>query len=76
MWQAKLFDDEFDEAFSVGVVNVASVPKLSPFRYPGGKTWFIPYIRQWLSPHDDGLATLATHLNDPHAVFFLDPPFK
>ena len=47
MWQATLFDD----TFSVGMVNVASVPKLSPFRYPGGKTWFIPYIRQWLSPH-------------------------
>jgi len=47
MWQAKLFDEEF----SVGIVNVASVPKFSPFRYPGGKTWFIPYIRQWLSPH-------------------------
>ncbi len=51
MWQAKLFDDEFDDTFTTGVVNVASVPKLSPFRYPGGKTWFIPYIRQWLSPH-------------------------
>ena len=31
------------------VVNVASVPKRSPFRYPGGKTWLIPRIRQWLS---------------------------
>ncbi|MGI8905387.1 MAG: DNA adenine methylase [Candidatus Sumerlaeaceae bacterium] len=30
-------------------VNVASVPKLSPFRYPGGKTWLVPYIRTWLS---------------------------
>jgi DNA adenine methylase len=29
-------------------VNVASVPQLSPFRYPGGKTWLIPTIRQWL----------------------------
>ncbi len=29
------------------VVNVASVPQLSPFRYPGGKTWLIPYIRRW-----------------------------
>jgi DNA adenine methylase len=28
--------------------NVAQVKKLSPFRYPGGKTWLIPYIRQWL----------------------------
>ena len=30
------------------VVNVASVSHLSPFRYPGGKTWFVPYIRKWL----------------------------
>ena len=31
-------------------VNVASVPQRSPFRYPGGKTWLVPYIRSWL--HD------------------------
>lgn len=31
------------------VINVASVPQRSPFRYPGGKTWLIPYVRQWLS---------------------------
>lgn len=30
-------------------INVASVPQLSPFRYPGGKTWFVPYLRSWLS---------------------------
>src|SRR5256885_11778243 len=29
-------------------VNVASVPHRSPFRYPGGKTWLVPYIRDWL----------------------------
>lgn len=29
-------------------VNVASVPQRSPFRYPGGKTWLTPIIRQWL----------------------------
>ena len=29
-------------------VNVSSVPQLSPFRYPGGKTWLIPTIRAWL----------------------------
>lgn len=29
-------------------VNVASVPQISPFRYPGGKTWLVPYIRSWL----------------------------
>lgn len=30
------------------IVNVASVPQRSPFRYPGGKTWLVPLIRQWL----------------------------
>lgn len=30
------------------IVNVASVPLRSPFRYPGGKTWFVPYVRLWL----------------------------
>jgi DNA adenine methylase len=31
-------------------VNVASVPQRSPFRYPGGKTWLVPFLRAWL--HD------------------------
>jgi DNA adenine methylase len=39
----------FDVPASDLVVNVASVPQRSPFRYPGGKTWLIPYIRQWLT---------------------------
>ena len=30
-------------------VNVAAVPQRSPFRYPGGKTWLVPYARTWLS---------------------------
>jgi DNA adenine methylase len=30
------------------VVNVAQVAQLSPFRYPGGKTWLIPRLIQWL----------------------------
>jgi len=29
-------------------VNVASVPQRSPFRYPGGKTWFVPTFRRWV----------------------------
>ncbi len=28
---------------------MASVPQRSPFRYPGGKTWFVPYFKKWLS---------------------------
>ncbi len=30
-------------------VNVASVPQRSPFRYPGGKTWFVPTFRSWMA---------------------------
>jgi DNA adenine methylase len=31
------------------IVNVASVPHRSPFRYAGGKTWLVPQIRAWLA---------------------------
>jgi DNA adenine methylase len=44
MYQPRLFDDPEH------IVNVASVPQRSLFRYPGGKTWLIPRIRQWLNP--------------------------
>jgi len=30
-------------------VNVASVSQRSPFRYPGGKTWFVPTFRRWIA---------------------------
>lgn len=30
------------------VINVSAVPHRSPFRYPGGKTWFVPWARLWL----------------------------
>jgi len=45
------------------VVNVASVPQRSPFRYPGGKTWLVPRIRQWLT----SLEARATVLIEPFA---------
>ena len=32
----------------IPVVNVAAVPQRSPLRYPGGKTWLVPHIREWL----------------------------
>lgn len=38
----------FDLPDQARPVNVASVPQRSPFRYPGGKTWFIPRLREWL----------------------------
>jgi DNA adenine methylase len=31
------------------IVNVASVQKRTPFRYPGGKTWLVPHVRRWLA---------------------------
>lgn len=31
------------------VINIASVPHRSPFRYPGGKTWLVPHVRRWLA---------------------------
>lgn len=33
---------------SAKIVNVSAVPHRSPFRYPGGKTWLVPRVRQWL----------------------------
>jgi DNA adenine methylase len=39
----------FNKTAKPKIINVASVPQRSPFRYPGGKTWLIPYVRQWLS---------------------------
>lgn len=39
-------------------VNVSSVPQRSPFRYPGGKTWFVPYLRAWLKSRDTPPARL------------------
>lgn len=45
MQQMTLFNSLQDNT----VVNVASVPQRSPFRYPGGKTWLVPHVRQWLA---------------------------
>ncbi len=40
---------KFSDAWQTDrIVNVASVPQRSPFRYPGGKTWFVPYFRAWI----------------------------
>ena len=43
MQQLSLFDRTNHE-----VVNVAQVKHRSPFRYPGGKTWLVPRVFQWL----------------------------
>jgi len=47
--QAVLFPEFLDEAENPKPVNVASVPQRSPFRYPGGKTWFVPTFREWMA---------------------------
>ena len=59
--QISLFED--DDNADAQVVNVASVPQRSPFRYPGGKTWFIPRLRQWLY----SLSATPTLLVEPFA---------
>ena len=40
------------------VVNVAQVAQLSPFRYPGGKTWLVPQLVRWLMSYDPAPAEL------------------
>jgi DNA adenine methylase len=47
--QQALFPGLYDEAEKPKPVNVASVPQRSPFRYPGGKTWFVPTFRNWIA---------------------------
>lgn len=46
--QQSLFPD-FNGNIPPKPVNVASVPQRSPFRYPGGKTWFVPTFRDWMT---------------------------
>jgi DNA adenine methylase len=46
--QSSLFPELSGELEIPKPVNVASVPQRSPFRYPGGKTWFVPTFRHWL----------------------------
>ena len=53
----------WDDSLPMQVVNVASVPQRSPFRYPGGKTWLVPRIRQWLA----SLPTKPKKLIEPFA---------
>jgi len=50
--QQNLFSDSNTLFTTVKPVNVASVPQRSPFRYPGGKTWFVPTFRRWMQSFD------------------------
>jgi DNA adenine methylase len=47
--QLSLFSDFSEEIALPRPVNVALVPQRSPFRYPGGKTWFVPTFRRWIA---------------------------
>ena len=47
--QLALFSESSDDVALPRPVNVASVPQRSPFRYPGGKTWFVPTFRRWVA---------------------------
>jgi DNA adenine methylase len=46
MYQYDLFGDH--SKIQQQIINVASIQQLSPFRYPGGKTWLIPKINMWI----------------------------
>ena len=47
-----------DQSSKNKIVNVASVKQLSPFRYPGGKTWLVPVVREWLQNREKKPAEL------------------
>lgn len=56
--QLSIFE-EIEESGKKNVVNVASVPQRSPFRYAGGKTWLIPEVRKWLKQSDQAVPLLV-----------------
>jgi DNA adenine methylase len=60
--QLTLFEEQELQLKQSQVVNVASVPQRSPFRYPGGKTWLIPTVRKWLRQEKP-----VEHLIEPFA---------
>lgn len=63
MQQLSLLESEIVERPLNAIVNVASVPQRSPFRYPGGKTWLVPRVRDWLA----SLPTLPVTFIEPFA---------
>lgn len=52
-----------DGTIDKAIVNVASVPQRSPFRYAGGKSWLVPRVRRWLN----SLAFTPDHFIEPFA---------
>lgn len=59
--QLNIFEPAPKETGIKSVVNVASVPQRSPFRYPGGKTWLIPTLRKWIKSFN------------PNEIIFIEP---
>lgn len=60
--QLDIFGKAVEKKTKQNIVNIASVPQRSPFRYPGGKTWLIPVVRKWLSQESQ-----IEHLIEPFA---------
>lgn len=57
--QEFLFPEFYAKPVRQKPVNVASIPQRSPFRYPGGKTWFVPTFRDWLLQQTHKPSTLV-----------------
>ncbi len=56
-YQLTMFDNG-EKSNEQAITNVSSVPQRSPFRYPGGKTWLIPTVRQWLKQENKAINLL------------------
>ncbi len=56
-YQLTIFDNG-EQNIEQSIINVSSVPQRSPFRYPGGKTWLIPTVRQWLKQENKAISIL------------------
>jgi DNA adenine methylase len=55
--QLTMFDLS-EKSERTAIINVASVPQRSPFRYPGGKTWLVPTVRKWLKQERKSVSEL------------------
>ncbi len=71
----------------IPAAHISTVPLRSPLRYPGGKTWLIPHLREWLQsvqrpsvfvePFCGGatasLMAIAENFADTAVMFEIDP---
>ena len=56
-YQLNMFENS-EQNIEQTIINVSSVPQRSPFRYPGGKTWLISTVRQWLKQENKAISIL------------------